>query len=49
MKTLLAALLLFSALQSTAQLTKEEKEVIENIQKQIPHTLQMLLVILFKC
>lgn len=42
MKILLAALLLLSAPQSYAQLGQEEKKIIENINKQMPQTLQML-------
>lgn len=42
MKILLAALLLLSAPQSYAQLSQEEKKIIENINKQMPQTLQML-------
>lgn len=42
MKILLATLLLLSAPQSYAQLSKEEKKIVENINKQMPQTLQML-------
>jgi glutamate carboxypeptidase len=42
MKKLLASLLLFYALKATGQLTKEERKIILNINKEMPHTLQML-------
>src|SRR2546422_877913 len=42
MKKLIASLLLLFALQCSAQLTKEEKKIIQNINKEIPQTLKML-------
>lgn len=42
MRKFLHALLLLSALQTKAQLTKTEKKIITNVNKQMPQTLQML-------
>lgn len=42
MKILLATLLVLAAVQTNAQLTKEEKKIIANINKEMPQTLQML-------